>query len=227
MARGRSASARLLRGLDARIRDGGRCHAGVGAKARLRHRRQRGFRLRIRPRRRAIAPRRRRHPVPPHSRRRLPPPLRRQSFPQALQVANYIAAHSRPDARIAVVGSEPEIYFYSHRRAATGYIYTFPLMEAQPFASRMQREMIREIENAAPVYVVIVSVPTSWLRRADSDLTILDWSVRYCRDQMQLDAVVELLGGDPTAQHWNLNGTGIVPRTRYLLEVYKRKPPAG
>ncbi len=144
-------------------------------------------------------------------------------FPEALQVANYIAAHSRPDARIAVVGSEPEIYFYSHRRAATGYIYTFPLMEPQPFAGQMQREMIREIESAAPEYVVIVSVPTSWLRRTDSDLTILNWSVRYCRDQMQLDAVVELLGGDPTAQHWNLNGRGIIPRTRYLLEVYRRK----
>jgi hypothetical protein len=27
-----------------------------------------------------------------------------------------------------VLGSEPEIYFLSHRRAATGHIYTYPLM---------------------------------------------------------------------------------------------------
>ena len=46
---------------------------------------------------------------------------------------------------MAVLGSEPEIYFLARRHSATGYIYTYGLMEAQPFARRMQDEMIREI----------------------------------------------------------------------------------
>ena len=33
------------------------------------------------------------------------------------------------------------------RRAATSYMYTYPMMEPQPFAVRMQEEMIAEIER--------------------------------------------------------------------------------
>ena len=42
-------------------------------------------------------------------------------FPEAMAVADYVRDHSSSQDRIAVVGSEPEIYFYSHRRSATGY----------------------------------------------------------------------------------------------------------
>jgi len=46
-------------------------------------------------------------------------------------------AHTNPTDTIAVLGSEPEIYFYSHRISATGYIYTYPLMEPQRYAVQM------------------------------------------------------------------------------------------
>ena len=58
-------------------------------------------------------------------------------FIESLPVARYIREHSKPDARIAVIGSEPQIYFYSGRHSATGYIYTYPLMESQPYATAM------------------------------------------------------------------------------------------
>src|ERR1035437_2228674 len=45
-------------------------------------------------------------------------------FPEALQVGEYLKSHASPGARIAVLGSEPEIYFYANRHSATGYIYT-------------------------------------------------------------------------------------------------------
>ena len=46
--------------------------------------------------------------------------------------------------------SEPEILFYSKRRSATGYIYTYPLMEEPPFATAMQKEMISEMKGLSP-----------------------------------------------------------------------------
>ncbi len=52
--------------------------------------------------------------------------------------------NSPPSARVAVLGSEPEIYFLSHRHSATGYIYIYALTEAQPFAVKMRHEMIAE-----------------------------------------------------------------------------------
>ena len=93
----------------------------------------------------------------------------RNPFPESVEVARYIREHSAAGDRVAVVGSEPQIYFYSARRSATGYIYTYPLMELQPYAPAMQREMIKEIEAAAPRFLVFVSATSSWIVRPGSD----------------------------------------------------------
>jgi hypothetical protein len=80
--------------------------------------------------------------------------------------------NARPDLTLAVIGSEPEIYFYSHLRSATGFLYTYPMMEPQPFAAKMQEDMMAEIERARPEYVVYVSDDLSWLRLPNSDTRI-------------------------------------------------------
>lgn len=68
-------------------------------------------------------------------------------FPEAELVASYIRANSPLSAPMAVLGSEPEIYFLAHRHSVTGYIYTYGMMEPQPFARRMQEEMIHDVET--------------------------------------------------------------------------------
>ena len=85
-----------------------------------------------------------------------------QPFPEALKVAEYLDSHSEPTARIAVLGSEPEIYFYAHRHSATGYIYMYALMEQQPYALTMQKEMISEIETSRSEFIVLVTGRPSW-----------------------------------------------------------------
>lgn len=111
-------------------------------------------------------------------------------FPEALPAADYIQQHSQPGARIAVLGSEPEIYFYSHRLSATGYIYTYPLMEKQIYAPAMQREMISEIERARPEFLVVVYARDSWGRQASSDDTIFKWADAYLQKDYRLAATV-------------------------------------
>ena len=116
-------------------------------------------------------------------------------FADANQAADYIRTHSAPDAKVAVVGSEPEIYFYSHRRSATGYIYTYPLMEAQPYAARMQAEMIDEIERAKPEYVVYVNNRLSWLPHPGFDPGILQWWERYWATNLDLVTTINTRQG--------------------------------
>ena len=100
-------------------------------------------------------------------------------FAEAENVANFIRTNSLAAARVAVIGSEPEIYFLARRHSATGYIYTYPLMEPQPFALPMQAEMIREIEAVAPEFIVYVRGDTSWGRCAGSNPKIFDWWNAY------------------------------------------------
>ena len=70
--------------------------------------------------------------------------------------AEYIREHSAPDARVAVLGSEPQIYFYAHRRSASGFIYMYDLVQLHDYAGQFQREMIAEIEAAKPLFLVMV-----------------------------------------------------------------------
>jgi hypothetical protein len=100
-------------------------------------------------------------------------------FPDAVRVSNFLRTHTLADSRIAVLGSEPEIYFYSGRRSATGYIYTYGLMEPQKYARTMQDEMIAEIEASRPEYFVYVKSPWSWLQEEHSDAHIFDWAQHY------------------------------------------------
>ncbi|HEV2729275.1 MAG TPA: hypothetical protein VGV15_04515, partial [Terriglobales bacterium] len=83
-------------------------------------------------------------------------------FAEAEKVAEYIKMNSSATARIAVFGSEPEIYFYSQRKSATGYIYTYGLLEEQKHAEQMRQEMLSEVINARPEYIVFVDDELSW-----------------------------------------------------------------
>jgi len=142
-------------------------------------------------------------------------------FPEAIEFGKYIKAHTEPDARIAVIGSEPEIYFYADRHSATGYIYTYPLMEEQKYAVKMQQEMIAEIESTRPEYLVKVMVPASWLLKKNSDTRILEWGEKYLSDEYRVVGVAEI--GYQTKYHWDQDAIGFTARSRYSMYLYKRK----
>lgn len=142
-------------------------------------------------------------------------------FPEAVEIGKYIREHSEADARVAVLGSEPEIYFYANRHSATGYIYTYGLMEEQRYASRMQQEMISEIEKAKPEYLVKVVIPASWLRKPNSDTAILFWAEKYINEGYRIVGIADV--GTATTYHWDEDAEGYRPISKYSAYVYKRK----
>jgi 4-amino-4-deoxy-L-arabinose transferase-like glycosyltransferase len=113
-------------------------------------------------------------------------------FPESVRVAQYIREHSAPTDTIAVLGSEPQIYFYSQRHSATGYLYTYALMEPQKYAHQMQREMIREIEFAHPKYLIFVGMTDSWLKRSESEQLIFIWAHDYIPEHYSITGLVDL-----------------------------------
>ena len=146
-------------------------------------------------------------------------------FPEAVEISRYLASHCAPEARILVMGSEPEIYFYSRRRSATGYICTYPLMERQPYAGAMQREMIQEIERANPAYVVFVNIHTSWQQSLTyTNRSIFDWFDQYRQEHLQLVGVTEILPGQPTEYRWlGPQDPVIEPRSAFWLAIFKNR----
>jgi hypothetical protein len=145
-----------------------------------------------------------------------------QPFEQASEIGDYIRNNSKPDDRVAVLGSEPEIYFYAHRHSATGYIYTYPLMETQSYAAKMQDDMISEIEAARPEFVVMVWFPMSWLRTENSNDHILDWAKDYVTGHYDVVGVADLQDDDSTIYRWGAAAATYGARPPFVVYLYRR-----
>jgi hypothetical protein len=123
-----------------------------------------------------------------------------------LEVGNYLRETSFPTDQVAVLGSEPAIYFYAHRHSATGYLYMYALTENQSYKQQMQQEMIHEVEGAEPRFVVYVDDGYSWWNLGSTKefaylLPLQQWI--YSHYQLEKKVVIKLdaehLWGDHAA----------------------------
>jgi Dolichyl-phosphate-mannose-protein mannosyltransferase len=142
-------------------------------------------------------------------------------FPESIKIADYIRNQSTPTDTIAVLGSEPQIYFYARRLSATGYVYTYSLMEPQPYAHQMQLEMIHEIERAQPRFLVLMAMNRSWLASADSDQTIFGWANSYRESDYDEIGLINI-SDRGTDYYFGPRPAGVTPAAEHIL-IYRRK----
>jgi len=143
-------------------------------------------------------------------------------FVESIRIAEYLREHTGRSDTIAVLGSEPQIYFYSNRHSATGHIYVYGLMEAQKYASQMQQEMIREIERARPKFLIFVVMPDSWLQRPESDRSIFTWANEYTAQNYTVAGFVNMMAPDKTEYYFEGVPQSVPQLGKYIL-IYERK----
>jgi hypothetical protein len=144
-------------------------------------------------------------------------------FPESIEVARYIKERSTSEDTVAVFGSEPQIFFYAQRRSATGYIYTYSLMENQPFARRMQEEMAQEVEQARPKFIVFVDVSTSWLLNQASDGWIFEWLRQFLDKKYEIVGVAEIFEREPTQYRWGAQVGARKNSVPFSLVIFQRR----
>lgn len=144
-------------------------------------------------------------------------------FAEAIEVASWVASHTSTGDRIAVFGSEPEIYFYSGRRAASGYIYMYGLMENHPDAFAMERELIDETEAARPRAVVFVDVPNSWGTPSIPPGPFSDWMASFLANGYELVGVVDMIDPFTTRYVWGSAAASYAPVSRSVIKLYSRR----
>ena len=144
-------------------------------------------------------------------------------FPESIEIAQYIKTHTSNDDRIAVIGSEPQIYFYSNRKAATGYIYVYGLMEQHGYAPTMQSEMIKEIETSRPQYVVFINIPTSWLLKKNSENRIIQWAEKYMNKNYTIVGLIDSMSNNNYKVYWDEEARRNKPLSPFNIFVLKRK----
>ena len=145
-------------------------------------------------------------------------------FAESVKIADYLRDHTSPDDTIAVLGSEPEIYFYAQRHSATGYIYAYGLMEPQKYAGQMQEEMIHEIERARPKYLISVVMFYSWLWRPGSERLIFTWANEYTAQNYAAAGLVNITPRE-TDYFFGDVPQSVESLKNYIL-IYKRNPQA-
>jgi len=143
-------------------------------------------------------------------------------FPESIRIAEYLREHTSRNDTIAVLGSEPQIYFYSDRHSATGYIYTYGLMEPQKYATQMQQEMIRDIERAHPKFLISVVMPDSWLQRPESERLIFNWANEYTAQNYTVAGFVNMVAPNKTDYYFD-NVPPSVPQLGKYILIYQRK----
>lgn len=147
-------------------------------------------------------------------------------FIESIEIAKYIESHSTKEDKIAVLGSEPEIYFYANRRSATGYLYTYELMRDQELSLQMQEQMIEELEKAKPEYLVYVNNIISWVHpyaRQSPHMNIVRWAEENMEKNYYQVGIIDILSENHTEYRWDNEALNFSPRSKYFILVFKRK----
>jgi len=147
-------------------------------------------------------------------------------FVESLEIADYIKKNSSPNDTVAVLGSEPQIYFYSERRSVTRYIYTYPLTEPHRYTTEMKSEMFDEITSAAPKFIVLVSNTYSWFTKPGSLKEYKDFTGRvesYALKYYALVGIIDMRWDGPTVYRWNADVAGYRPVSDFWITVFRRK----
>jgi hypothetical protein len=126
----------------------------------------------------------------------------RDPFQEAVAVGSYIKANSSEKDTLGLFGSEPEICFYSARHCASSYLYTYPLMEKQKYAPQMQIDMLQQVQDARPKFLIYVDVARSWGTKAtlEENRGFLEKAWTYAHRDYQL--VEQVAAADDPEHLW-------------------------
>jgi 4-amino-4-deoxy-L-arabinose transferase-like glycosyltransferase len=113
-------------------------------------------------------------------------------FVESPKIAEFLRKNTVPTDKIAILGSEAQILFYSGLQSATGYIYTYHMVENQKYAKQMQTQMIQEIEKEKPKYIIFVNIITSWLFQKGAPKNLLQWYEEYVPTNYRLAGIVDI-----------------------------------
>jgi 4-amino-4-deoxy-L-arabinose transferase-like glycosyltransferase len=102
-------------------------------------------------------------------------------FAYSSLIAKLISEKTSKDDKIAIIGNEPQFLFYSHRRSATSFIYTFSLVEDQPLAEQFRLEMIHQVESTSPKLLIYTHVLPEWYKKSKGEEEINKWFFNFAR----------------------------------------------
>ena len=146
-------------------------------------------------------------------------------FIESIEIAKFIKKHTTPEDTIAILGSEPQIFFYADRFSASPYILMYPLTlrSSKKLTVMMQIDFIRGIEKKAPKYLVFVNVRSSWgmsMLRKNNNI-IFGWFNEYTQKNYTLVGMVNIFK-EKTLYRWDVKDMKLSPDKMLWVAIFKR-----
>ena len=146
-------------------------------------------------------------------------------FPESMEIANYINKNSKPEDKLAVIGSEPQIYIYTNKKSPSRHIFFSTIVADVPQHKLWQREYAADIEKAKPKHIVFFNVPISLLVQANTDKFIFDWANKYITKNYKIVGLVDMMDNGQSKYVWNQDLNNYKPVSQNLIYIYERNQP--
>ena len=105
-------------------------------------------------------------------------------FPESMVIADKLNSLMKPDDKLAVFGTEIQMYVYTNRKspsrfAGSGALLEFPVKQSNDW----QKEFISDVEKAAPEFLVFFSHAISWMANPKTKNLIFPWFNKFAEEE--------------------------------------------
>ncbi len=144
-------------------------------------------------------------------------------FPEAMEIGNFINANSKPEDNIVLIGSEPQIYFYTKKKSPSRHAYFTALVTNVPMHKDWQREFVKDTEKAKPRYVVFFNHSISLMVQPNTDKYVFEWANKYIAENYKVVGVIEMADGQMSTYTWKEAAINYQPKTPSYVLIFERK----
>ena len=143
-------------------------------------------------------------------------------FPETKKLSDYIKRNSTEGDQIVVVGSEPQVHFYTKLSSPSRHTFLAFLVSNHPKENEWHEELKSDIENAEPRYMLMVWHPMSWAFREGADDSIVNWLNNYGKIYYKPVAYADLVS--PSTKYvWGDEAKNYQPTSDKYLVLLERK----
>lgn len=143
-------------------------------------------------------------------------------FPESMEIGNWINANSKPEDNIVLLGSEPQIYFYTKKRSPSRHAYFAAIVDNVPQHKEWQREFVKDVEKANPKYLVYFNHPISLFVQPNTDKYVFEWANTYVNSNYHLVGLVDMIEGQHSSYLWREQIGNYKPVSQNIIYVYER-----
>jgi len=144
-------------------------------------------------------------------------------FPESMEIGNFINANSKPEDNIVLIGSEPQIYFYTKKKCPSRHAYFTSIVNDIPQHKEWQREFTADVEKANPKFIIFFNHPLSLLVQPNVDKYVFEWANEYITKNYNIIGVVDMIEGQSSVYVWREELTTYRPVSQNLIYIYERK----